>query len=141
MGLRTGRAGQVIGSKSLDVCFGSESPPDFNLLRRGGNYLFPLYTYPSEQQGNVDLAREPNLDKGFVEALGSFLGLDFIPDGSSDPREYFGPPDVFNYIYAVLHSPQYRQRYADFLKSDFPRIPLTRDSTEFAAFLARSKSV
>ncbi|MBP6927395.1 MAG: N-6 DNA methylase [Caldisericia bacterium] len=37
----------------------------------------------------------------------------------------FGPEDIFHYIYAVLHSPTYRTRYADFLKYDFPRAPLT----------------
>ncbi len=37
----------------------------------------------------------------------------------------FGPEDIFHYIYAVLHSPTYRTRYADFLKYDFPRVPLT----------------
>ena len=55
------------------------------------------------------------------------LGLEFISDGSGNLQESFGPDDVFNYIYAVLHSPQYRRRYADFLKSDFPRVPLTGD--------------
>ena len=39
----------------------------------------------------------------------------------------FSPEDVFDYIYAVLHSPTYRERYAEFLKIDFPRIPLTSD--------------
>jgi len=39
----------------------------------------------------------------------------------------FGPEDVFHYLYAVLHSPTYRSRYAEFLKIDFPRIPLTSD--------------
>ena len=33
--------------------------------------------------------------------------------------------DVFDYAYAVLHSPGYRSRYAEFLKVDFPRLPLT----------------
>ncbi len=36
----------------------------------------------------------------------------------------FGPHDLFDYIYAVLHAPSYRSRYAEFLRSDFPRIPL-----------------
>ncbi|HZO99007.1 MAG TPA: type ISP restriction/modification enzyme, partial [Terriglobia bacterium] len=43
----------------------------------------------------------------------------------------FGPEDIFNYIYAVFHSPTYRTRYAEFLKSDFPRVPLTSDVTLF----------
>ncbi len=43
----------------------------------------------------------------------------------------FGPEDVFNYIYAVFYSPTYRSRYAEFLKSDFPRVPLTSDAKLF----------
>jgi predicted helicase len=43
----------------------------------------------------------------------------------------FGPGDVFHYIYAVVHSPTYRTRYAEFLKRDFPRIPLTSDRDLF----------
>ncbi len=97
------------------------------------NYLFPLYTYPTGEQKHLGLAREPNLDRGFVEAVSSSLALDFNPDGSDGLRESFGPGDVFHYVYAVLHSPQYRSRYADFLKSDFPRVPLTADRSLFAA--------
>ncbi len=47
--------------------------------------------------------------------------------------ETFGPEDVFNYIYAIFHSPTYRSRYAEFLKSDFPRVPLTSDVNLFRA--------
>ncbi len=43
----------------------------------------------------------------------------------------FGPEDLFNYIYAVLHNPTYRTRYADFLKYDFPRVPFTKDTGLF----------
>ena len=63
---------------------------------------------------------KPNLDPRFMDDLRGKLGLDFAPE------------DVFHYLYAVLHSPQYRRRYADFLKSDFPRIPLTGDRDLFA---------
>ena len=87
------------------------------------NYLFPLYTYPEERQGHFVSERQSNLDDGFVEALGSSLSLDFTSDGSGDLRTSFGPEDVLHYVYAVLHSPEYRRRYADFLKSDFPRVP------------------
>ena len=101
--------------------------------------LFPLYVYPSEGQEHLGLAREPNLSKEFVEAIGSSLGLEFISDDSGCLQESFGPGDVFNYIYAVLHSPQYRSRYADFLRSDFPRVPLTGDQSLFAALVALGK--
>ncbi len=47
----------------------------------------------------------------------------------------FGPEDVFYYAYAVFHSPTYRERYAEFLKIDFPRLPLTSDVDLFAALV------
>jgi predicted helicase len=53
--------------------------------------------------------------------------MTFIPDGKGDLQATFGPEDVFNYMYAVFHSPTYRSRYAEFLKIDFPRLPLTSD--------------
>ena len=51
--------------------------------------------------------------------------MTFIEDSAGDLKKTFGPVDIFNYIYAILHSPTYRKRYAEFLKIDFPRIPLT----------------
>ena len=101
--------------------------------------LFPLYSYPTQGQEHLGLAREPNLGKEIIEAVGASLRLDFIPDGSGNLQESFGPEDVFNYIYAVLHSPQYRHRYSDFLKSDFPRVPFTSDRPLFAALVALGK--
>ncbi len=106
---------------------------------RGIMFLMPLYTYPTEEQERLGLQRQPNLGKGFVEALGSSLGLDFESDGSADLRNSFGPEDVFHCIYAVLHSPEYRRRYADFLKSDFPRVPLTGDRSLFEALVVLGK--
>jgi len=69
--------------------------------------------------------RVPNLNPDFVSAFASRLGLDFVSDGHGDLSSTFGPEDIFNYIYAVFHSPTYRQRYAEFLKIDFPRVPMT----------------
>jgi len=43
------------------------------------------------------------------------------------------PEDIFNYVYAVLHSPTYRTRYSEFLKIDFPRLPLTSSLDLFRA--------
>ena len=97
------------------------------------NYLFPLYLYPVETPTDVGAIREANLDVDLVERLQVTLGLDFVGDGAGDLSATFGPEDVFHYIYAILHSPEYRRRYTDFLKSDFPRIPLTGDRTLFAA--------
>jgi predicted helicase len=59
------------------------------------------------------------------------LGLRFVPDGKGDLAATFGPEDVFDYMYAVFHSPTYRTRYAEFLKIDFPRVPITSDAGLF----------
>jgi predicted helicase len=48
------------------------------------------------------------------------------PEGGS-----FAPIDLLDYIYAVLHSPTYREKYKEFLKIDFPRVPYPKDVTTF----------
>lgn len=50
--------------------------------------------------------------------------------------EVFTPEDIFHYAYAIFHSPTYRTRYAEFLKIDFPRLPLTSDVSLFRALAA-----
>ena len=102
---------------------------------RGIMYMSPLYAYSPDDQGQFGSERQPNLSDGFVQALGSKLGLGFTANGPGDLRQSFGPEDALHYIYAVLHSPEYRRRYADFLKSDFPRVPLTSDRELFAALV------
>jgi len=108
------------------------------------NSLFPLYLYPvnsenSSRQKSLAIAdwppgkdgRVPNLSPEFVADFAEKLGLSFVPDGRGDREATFGPEDVFDYIYAVFHSPRYRERYAEFLKIDFPRVPLTSDREKF----------
>ncbi len=91
----------------------------------------PLYLYDSVSllrsgQGKApENDRRANISHRLTAELSRKLGLVFIADGRGDLVRTFGPEDVFHYIYAVLHSPSYRDRYAEFLKIDFPRIPLT----------------
>ena len=93
----------------------------------------PLYLYPGIGKADGALfsrwvkgkdGRMPNLNSGFVERLAEASGLRFVPDGRGDLRATFGPEDVLTYIYAVFHSPGYRERYEAHLKLDFPRVPL-----------------
>jgi hypothetical protein len=110
------------------------------------NYLFPLYLLPSEDangkgQANLDVqtshwapgpgGRRPNLNPQFIADIEKRVGLSFVSDGKGNLKKTFGPEDVFDYIYAVFHSPTYRTRYAEFLKSDFSRVPLTSDVSLF----------
>ncbi len=101
------------------------------------NSLFPLYTYPSEQSIEQGLyrrgERQPNLSTAFTGELERRLGLQFIANGAGDLQETFGPEDVFHYIYAMFHSPTYRERYEQFLRTDFPRVPSVDDPELFRA--------
>ena len=85
--------------------------------------------------------RRPNLEPRFVEDVAARLGLSFVSDGQGDLRETFGPEDVFHYIYAVFHSPTYRARYAEFLKTDFPRIPLTSSPDLFRTLVEKGREL
>jgi hypothetical protein len=76
--------------------------------------------------------RTPNLNPDFVATFASRLGLTFVSDGHGDLAATFGPEDIFDYIYAVFHSSTYRQRYAEFLKIDFPRMPLNSNLQLFS---------
>ena len=96
------------------------------------NHLFPLYLYKEKGGGKADRVRQANIDEEFIEAASTALNLEFTPESAGDLKASFGPEDVFHYIYAVLHSPEYRRRYADFLKSDFPRVPLTQGRELFS---------
>jgi len=96
--------------------------------------VFPLYLYPAEGEMQFDGGkRRPNLNPEFIKVISDKLEMAFIEDGRGDLKQTFGPEDVFNYAYAVFYSPTYRTRYTEFLKMDFPRLPLTSDKVLFKA--------
>ena len=85
------------------------------------NSLFPLYLYPDGQ--DLDQTRRVNFDRKLYKRL---------QEMAAHPDK--GIPDeiaVFDYIYGVLHCPDYRETYAEFLKIDFPRIPWPASPDEF----------
>lgn len=96
-------------------------------------YLFPLYL--AANRGLIaDSQFGTNLATRFVTHIVQRLGLQ-LPATQQLPRE-LTPEDIFRYMYAVFHSPGYRIRYAEFLKIEFPRLPLTWSLELFRA-LAR----
>lgn len=109
-----------------------------------GSSIFPLYLYSvgpqfhetpllENAQSHDNPERRPNLSPEFIADLTARLKLTFIADGKGDCLTRVGPEDVLNYLYAVFYSPTYRSRYAEFLKSDFPRLPLTSNVELFRA--------
>lgn len=122
------------------------------------NHLFPLWVRPSSGEAH----RRPNIDRATAQNFGASMALIYEDgivrvqqasmgaeyrlkrpeqlsleqvawDGRGDFEMTFGPRDLFDWVYAVLHSPGYRTRYAEFLKSDFPRIPPPGSRELFAA--------
>ena len=120
-----------------------DTPPDINYLA-DQTYFMPLYS-AAEADGSLfrqshskskGESRTHNVSQTVVRQLRSAFGIHFLEDGVGDLKATFGPEDIFHYAYAVLHSPGYRSRYAEFLKIDFPRLPLTGNLELFRA-LAR----
>lgn len=96
-----------------------------------GSHTFPLYLVNHE--GGLTQATEVNPS----DLLSANLDERFIADLGSKTHFLFSVQDVFHYIYAILYSPAYRSRYAEFLKIDFPRIPLTNDVELFRKLCAK----
>ena len=110
-------------------------------------YSLPLYIYKNktDQQSLLnENIRTPNLNMEIVNEIAEGLGLEFVTekeegnvclannkDVRSEYRTTFAPIDLLDYIYAVLHSPTYRETYKEFLKIDFPRVPYPKDSNTF----------
>ena len=109
-----------------------------SLQTKETTYTFPLYLYPkTNAQQTIGLAAErtPNLNPEIVGQLAEGLGLTFTPEKEATEGT-FAPIDLLDYIYAVLHSPRYRETYKEFLKIDFPRVPYPKDAGTFWQLVA-----
>ena len=97
-------------------------------------YVFPLYVY-KENMGKEECI--VNFNTEMYEKIAKGLNYyacaesNVLIDPISDYNGVLYPQDLFDYIYAVLHSPSYRERYKEFLKIDFPRIPCPTDWEKF----------
>jgi predicted helicase len=83
------------------------------ISNKGIANIFPLYLY---DKNNV---KKPNLNPDLIQSLTKTYGKEPTPE------------EIFYYIYAVLYSNTYRTKYAEFLKTDFPRVPFTQDHDLF----------
>lgn len=94
--------------------------------------IFPLYLYEytSTQTSFFEQSRKPNLNMDIVRELEQKLGLTFTPE-KEDTEKTFAPIDILDYIYGVLHSNKYRNKYKEFLKIDFPSIPYPKNADYF----------
>lgn len=133
----------MVGSEHpWNLAFVSESIIDFNLFYRGGELLFPLCIYKQKEKKK----KTPKIVQMMMvfepeEEYGEEPELNYSPVFRSWIKDLYSKPisgnDVFNYIYAVLYSNVYRQKYAEFLKSDFPRVPFTSNHKLFQKLAAK----
>lgn len=106
--------------------FISDKPSESCLISnktKEGNYSFPLYLY------HDDGTRTQNFNQ---EVLKEF---------TKNLAKAYEPEDILDYIYAVLQSPKYREKYKEFLKIDFPRVPAPKNDMEFKKFVALGKKL
>jgi len=109
--LLVSRQGEAANSESYDTTFIANSIVDFNFCRRGGEIVCPLYLYENGE-------KIANLDPAIVAQIEAVVGATT-------------PEDILDYVYAYLHAPSYRAQYGEFLKTDFPRVPLPSDKELF----------
>ncbi len=122
----------LIDAPEYNTVFISDKPIDKNFYGFQ-TYFFPLYLYPETddlQKLKSSPTRRPNLNSEIVQIIADNLKLKFTPE-KEEAKNTFAPIDILDYIYAVLHSPSYRERYKEFLKIDFPRVPYPENKKTF----------
>ncbi|EOT0536420.1 type ISP restriction/modification enzyme [Campylobacter jejuni] len=116
--------------KEISNLFISSKVIDKHLV--GANsYVSPLYLYPTTRSKKFLKKENPNFNEenftskieNFKESFRTFIDELY--------KEKFSPEDILDYIYAVLFHKIYREKYLDFLKIDFPKIPFTKDKNTF----------
>jgi len=121
-----------IGAKAGFSVLMAQHIPDFQFQFNG--QCFPLYLYEEEcddaiQGGLFESGESTNSNRRDAltdEGLAHFQ--------SAYPAEHITKEDVFYYIYGLLHSPEYREKYADNLSKELPRIPCVKKAEDFWAF-------
>ncbi|EJF07621.1 putative helicase [Thiovulum sp. ES] len=116
--LLVGRAGNVTGSDTWDIVFIADSIVDLNMFRRGGEVVFPLYKY-SDDENSLFETKSPNFTNDFLEFRKKELSK-------------WSDEEIFYYIYGLLFSPNYREKYREFLQTDFPRIDFSRNISKIS---------
>lgn len=103
---------------------------------KGIPYLYPLYILKNGVEKTFFGVTEPQAPYGNQKIENGYTKIEnFKPEFrkfiDNKYKKHFTPEQILGYIYAILHSETYRTKYSEFLKSDFPRIPFTKDLTGF----------
>ena len=128
--VKTGETWQhaLVSDKLIESCYISNKTSEIG-------YVFPLYLYDapenkSKRSSHLQTVllfepnekyhtRKPNIDKKLYETLNTIYHKELTPE------------EILYYIYGILYSNVYREKYAEFLRIDFPRVPFTKDYAIF----------
>ncbi|WP_258864419.1 type ISP restriction/modification enzyme [Helicobacter sp. MIT 01-3238] len=102
--------------QAIDNIFVANNIIDLHLVG-SGSYIFPLYLVESDSRS-----------ENFTQSFRAFIDTKY--------GERFSPEVILGYIYAVLFHKDYREKFLDFLKIDFPRIPFIESKEQFLALSA-----
>ena len=124
---------RINGENEEFVCLLTKYLIEKGSLAKGNYSFFPLYVYPEtsgQQIFGQTTERTPNLNTEIVNQIAEKVTLTFTNEKETT-KDTFAPIDILDYIYGVLHSPTYREKYKEFLKIDFPRVPYPKDKDTF----------
>lgn len=107
------RQGGASNLDTWDCAFVVDTISDQNIFRRGGGTVLPLYLY-TERFGKVE--KIPNLDATIVNKMAKSIRI-------SNSSNELTPENILFYVYAVLFSSKFRNKYQQYLNKDFPRVP------------------
>lgn len=118
------------GASSAFTALISNVTMDLEAVSKG--QCFPLYIYDKADEAS-------DLKYAKSDAIDGYHRRDAITDATlKSYQAAYGKKvakeDIFYYVYGILHSPEYRQRFAADLKKMLPRIPLTKETADFWAF-------
>jgi predicted helicase len=105
-----------LAAEGFQHSFCAEMPAEMCVIStntKEQNYVFPLWLHPGDGASVENLSRE---FRAYIDAR---------------YEHHYTPEEIIGYAYAVLHAPTYRTRYAENLRTDFPRLPFPESSKEF----------
>lgn len=105
------------------------------LGNRGQDYAFPLFLYSANDE------RESNFSDSFLTNIESAIKKKIKPSCGGKSSHEITEWDLFDYIYAILHSSVYRKKYVEELKIGFPKIPLPVSAKWFDAMAVMGKEL
>lgn len=114
--------------------------PSLHAVDMVGSQYFPLYLYDETEACSPEGETQTDWVKGDEATTEPRLRRDALTDEglthfkAAYPGEKISKDDVFYYVYGLLHSPDYRERYADNLGKELPRIPCVKSFADFRAF-------